>query len=55
MVEVPKVSVAKVKKGIPLCKSKFLDNGGLFPMVYAGKITEIANIFLQGSGNLSQG
>ena len=45
----------KVKKGIPLKKSYFLQAQGLFPTVYAGKITEIATIFLQGSQKFSQG
>ena len=40
------VNQAKVKKGIPLKKSYFLQAQGLFPTVYAGKITDIANIFL---------
>ena len=46
---------AKVKKGIPLHKSYFLNCGGLFPSVYGGKITEIANLFLQGADTFSQG
>ena len=37
-----------IKQGIPLQKSQFLDCGGIFPTVYAGKITEIASLF-QGS------
>ena len=52
---VEQVEPKKVKKGIPLQKSYFLNAGGLFPLVYAGKITEIASIFLQGSDNFSQG
>ena len=52
---VEQVEQKKVKKGIPLKKSFFLNAGGLFPMVYAGKITEIASIFLQGSSTFSQG
>lgn len=36
-----------MKKGIPLSKSLFENAGGLFPSVYAGKITNIASIFLQ--------
>ena len=43
------VNQNKVKKGIPLKKSYFLQAMGLFPTVYAGKVTEIATIFLQGS------
>jgi len=34
-----------IKQGIPLRKSGFLDCGGLFPIVYAGKITDIATLF----------
>jgi len=29
----------KIKQGIPLNKGNFLDCGGIFPTVYAGKIT----------------
>jgi hypothetical protein len=36
---------SQVKKGIPLRKYMFLDQGGLFTDVYAGKITNIASIF----------
>ena len=46
---------AKVKTGIPLNKSYFLNSGGLYPSVYAGKITEIASLFLSGSDTFSQG
>lgn len=35
----------QVNKGIALKKNSFLDCGGLFPVVYAGKITEIATLF----------
>ena len=44
-----------IKKGIPLNKSHFINAGGLFPSVYAGKITEIAQTFQQGSDQFSQG
>lgn len=30
---------------IPLRKDQFLNSGGLFPDVYAGKITYIADLF----------
>lgn len=35
----------EVKKGIPLCKELYLEQGGLFPAVHAGKITHIASVF----------
>ena len=43
-----------IKRGIPLQRNQFMDCGGLFPIVYAGKITEIAQIFQQ-SSEFSQG
>ena len=45
---------SQIKKGVPLYKSEFLDCGGLFPVVYAGKITHIASQFQQ-SQEISQG
>ena len=47
-------SEAQIKKGIPLQKNQFLDCAGLFPVVYAGKITQIASLFQQ-SSEFSQG
>jgi hypothetical protein len=32
---------------IPLRKDQFLSQGGLFPLVYAGKLTHIADLFQQ--------
>ena len=46
---------AKIKRGIPLDKNQFLDCGGLFPIVYAGKITQIAQLFQQSASEFSQG
>ena len=40
-------SESKIKKGILLEKNQFIDCGGLFTHVYAGKITKIAEIFQQ--------
>ena len=45
----------QVKQGIPLAKGDFLDCGGIFPTVYAGKITNIASLFQQSSNEFSQG
>ena len=50
-----KPTEAQIKRGIPLSKNQFLDCGGLFPIVYAGKITKIAQIFQQSSSDFSQG
>ena len=35
----------EIKKGVPLKKSLYIDQGGLFPAVHAGKITQIATVF----------
>ena len=48
-----KPTEAQIKRGIPLSKNQFLDCGGLFPIVYAGKITKIAQIFQQSSSDFS--
>ena len=40
---------------IPLRKELFLGSGGLFPLVYAGKITHIADLFQQQQGRFPQG
>ena len=45
----------EIKKGIPLNKNFFLNAGGLFPAVYAGKITTIAGTFNANSDEFSQG
>ena len=44
-----------IKRGVPLQKNAFMDCGGLFPTVYAGKITEIASLFQQSNSDFSQG
>ena len=45
----------QIKQGVGLGKSDFLDCGGLFPTVFAGKITSIAGLFQQSSQEFSQG
>jgi hypothetical protein len=43
-----------IKKGIPLCKELYLEQGGLFPAVHAGKITHIASVFQGEHQQMSQ-
>lgn len=45
----------QIKQGVALNKNDFLDCGGIFPAVYAGKITNIAGLFQQSSEEFSQG
>lgn len=40
---------------IPLRKQLFLAAGGLFPDVYAGRLTHIADLFQQQQGRFPQG
>ena len=44
----------QVNVGIPLRKSQFEYSGGLFPSVYAGKITAIADLFHNKHKEMSQ-
>ena len=50
------MSEKKIKKGILLNKANFSELHGLFPLVYEGKLTEIATLFEQSNdiGELDQ-
>lgn len=48
-------SEQKVDIKIPLKKGLFLNAGGLFPKVYYGQLTHIADLFQQQQGKFPQG